>query len=357
MTINGDRLVLAQRLVRRLYSKPFNDVTILETADLMCRLLDSHYFAVMLIAKDSMVHPLFISNNPPEFIPVYLSVLQEDFLLNSMVETHEKTVLRRMNGYNSHGHQTFINTVQNARPISDVVYSAITVNDYFVGYCALAREGADNAFYSDDELELFKFVSSFIDDAFNRSLVPPPMEDDVAWLDFQGNILQCGRGMRAALGDASGENRVLGVKSFRHSPYSALYGRYRRFLSGPMAPGMDRFMIDSDSGRRYLFAFSLVESNARGLQYPGIPFASVRVREICPAEIPATDPLSLAQKAARYMLTPRECEVVAAIYKGYSNKQIAVSLGVGESTVKRHVFNIFEKTGFNSRVELVLGFG
>ncbi len=357
MTINGDRLVLVQQLVKRLYSKPFNENLVIETADLMCRLLDSHYFAAMLLANGTMAHPLIISNNPPEFIPVYLSVLKEDFLLSSMVETHEKTVLRRMNGYNSHDHQAFITTVQKARPISDVVYSAMTVNDSFVGYCALAREGADNVFYSDDDLALFQFVSSFIDDAFNRSLVPPPMEDDVAWLDFQGNILQCGRGVRAALDGLADGNYIPGVKSCRRSMYSVMYGRYRRFLTGPMKPGMERFTIYADSGRRYAFSFGLGESNDLGLRYPGIPFASVRVREIFPEEIPAPDPHTLDHKASRYGLTPREYEVLAALYKGYSNRQIAVSLGVEESTVKRHVFNIFEKTGFNSRVELVLGLG
>jgi len=37
------------------------------------------------------------------------------------------------------------------------------------------------------------------------------------------------------------------------------------------------------------------------------------------------------------------------------NKEIAQELGVDESTIKRHTHNIFEKTGFHSRVELVLG--
>jgi len=45
--------------------------------------------------------------------------------------------------------------------------------------------------------------------------------------------------------------------------------------------------------------------------------------------------------------------VVRGIYQAQSNKVIAFSLGIDESTVKRHTHNIYEKTGLRSRVELV----
>jgi DNA-binding NarL/FixJ family response regulator len=58
---------------------------------------------------------------------------------------------------------------------------------------------------------------------------------------------------------------------------------------------------------------------------------------------------------ACWQFTARELEVLDGIYAGKSNKEIAAELGVDESTVKRHSHNIYEKTGYRSRVELVLG--
>jgi DNA-binding NarL/FixJ family response regulator len=53
-------------------------------------------------------------------------------------------------------------------------------------------------------------------------------------------------------------------------------------------------------------------------------------------------------------LTPRELEVVGAIVEGCSNRDIAKQFGLSEETVKRHLSNIFDKTGVSTRLELAL---
>ena len=55
-----------------------------------------------------------------------------------------------------------------------------------------------------------------------------------------------------------------------------------------------------------------------------------------------------------YGLTPRELEVVGAIVEGCTNRDIAKSFGLSEETVKRHLSNIFDKTGVSTRLELAL---
>jgi DNA-binding NarL/FixJ family response regulator len=55
-----------------------------------------------------------------------------------------------------------------------------------------------------------------------------------------------------------------------------------------------------------------------------------------------------------YGLTPREMEVVGAIVEGCSNRDIAKQFGLSEETVKRHLSNIFDKTGVSTRLELAL---
>lgn len=67
----------------------------------------------------------------------------------------------------------------------------------------------------------------------------------------------------------------------------------------------------------------------------------------------------LMQKAAAppkktFGLTPRELEVVGCIVEGFSNRDIAKQFGLSEETVKRHLSNIFDKTGVSTRLELAL---
>src|SRR6195952_3020507 len=55
-----------------------------------------------------------------------------------------------------------------------------------------------------------------------------------------------------------------------------------------------------------------------------------------------------------YGLTPRELEVVTCIVEGCSNKDVAKQFTISEETVKRHLSNIFDKTGVSTRLELAL---
>jgi len=55
-----------------------------------------------------------------------------------------------------------------------------------------------------------------------------------------------------------------------------------------------------------------------------------------------------------YGLTPREMEVVGCIVEGSSNRDIAKQFALSEETVKRHLSNIFDKTGVSTRLELAL---
>ena len=53
-------------------------------------------------------------------------------------------------------------------------------------------------------------------------------------------------------------------------------------------------------------------------------------------------------------LTPREMEVVGCIVEGCSNRDIAKQFTLSEETVKRHLSNIFDKTGVSTRLELAM---
>jgi two-component system, NarL family, nitrate/nitrite response regulator NarL len=61
-----------------------------------------------------------------------------------------------------------------------------------------------------------------------------------------------------------------------------------------------------------------------------------------------------AAPAPSFSLSPREFDVIGRIVEGSTNKDIAAALKISEETVKRHLTNIFDKTGVSTRLELAM---
>ena len=66
----------------------------------------------------------------------------------------------------------------------------------------------------------------------------------------------------------------------------------------------------------------------------------------------ATQPNAGASVAG--CMTPREMEVLELLKDGKSNREIARSMGIDETTVKAHLGRMLRKTGASNRVELTL---
>ena len=64
--------------------------------------------------------------------------------------------------------------------------------------------------------------------------------------------------------------------------------------------------------------------------------------------------ISVEPAPEKFSLTPRERQIVGAIMEGSSNSEIARRYSISEETVKRHLTNIFDKTGVSSRLELAM---
>jgi len=73
-----------------------------------------------------------------------------------------------------------------------------------------------------------------------------------------------------------------------------------------------------------------------------------------PVATPAPTPFKLEPVGPMIeSLTQRETEVLQALAAGYSNKEIADSLGISEATVKRHVFNLYSKLDVKRRGQAI----
>lgn len=63
--------------------------------------------------------------------------------------------------------------------------------------------------------------------------------------------------------------------------------------------------------------------------------------------------LYFEENCIHYGLSQREKEVVQLVREGLRNREIADRLFIAEGTVKRHIENIFHKTGAGTRMELI----
>ena len=53
------------------------------------------------------------------------------------------------------------------------------------------------------------------------------------------------------------------------------------------------------------------------------------------------------------ILTPREKEIFNLLIKNQSTRDIAKTLGISEKTVRKHISNVIQKLGVDSRIQAV----
>lgn len=61
----------------------------------------------------------------------------------------------------------------------------------------------------------------------------------------------------------------------------------------------------------------------------------------------------LEHSIMKFALSEREADVLRLIADGRSNNEISEQIHVSVSTVKKHIYNIFNKAGVNSRMQLL----
>jgi DNA-binding NarL/FixJ family response regulator len=65
----------------------------------------------------------------------------------------------------------------------------------------------------------------------------------------------------------------------------------------------------------------------------------------------AYQPEPTVTSLANEHITPREIQILSLMAQGYMNKEIGQRLNISAETVKKHVKNIFFKTGAHNRIE------
>ena len=86
----------------------------------------------------------------------------------------------------------------------------------------------------------------------------------------------------------------------------------------------------------------------------GQVWANSRQLQLLLSTLAKPTPIRAASSPGMNLLAMRETEVANLVAIGLQNKEIAVRLGITEHTVSNYLFNIYNKLGISSRVELAL---
>ena len=111
-----------------------------------------------------------------------------------------------------------------------------------------------------------------------------------------------------------------------------------------------------DGARGYLLKNIEAETLVAGVRRAaaGEPVISDSMTAKLVAHFRAPEKAPAAATPAPDRLTPREREIVQGLARGESNKEIARTLDVAESTVKIHVQNVLKKLNLTSRVQVAV---
>jgi DNA-binding CsgD family transcriptional regulator len=150
------------------------------------------------------------------------------------------------------------------------------------------------------------------------------------------------RESRLVYSNPAGESLSARLRSAHDIELNVLLQDQLRRL-GPAATGTEEAVVLLTSPTGEPFSVHLFTVEAEGPDGP-IGGRLVTVREL------GVDREAFVK---RYILSGRESQVVELVLRGYSNRDIAGSLGVSLATTKKHLTRIFDKVGVDSRAQLI----
>jgi len=108
-----------------------------------------------------------------------------------------------------------------------------------------------------------------------------------------------------------------------------------------------------DLGRSWLFQLSLSGFLGLAANIPGIIILRGTLQRAPSAGGLAPSPDHWLRIVEHFGLSPREAEIAGLVLSGKSNRDIAAQVHISPETVKKHVYNIYQKTGAKNRLQLM----
>jgi len=348
MVIDDDKIGDLKKFIGNSLTGEFSNSYLENQSNLLCRLLDSHYFATILFPNRHSNRIYYFSNNPDEFNQVYLPLQDRDVLQDAMINTKTPVTYRQINRQDIPGKRDFFEPIQKIRPVSDCMYIPFTLDDRLCGFTAIAREGASSPTYGREDLKTFDFLSSYIKEIFIRSFSLPAPEENQGYLDREGHVIGCGRSAKDIFTDLFGDKHWDSPLASGHALGGAIKRAFHSVLYD--LPGSHGTVKLNHGGKEYRLEMKRHTKIGTTHLPSGVPAVEIRLKRVADRKLSLIDYDNFVKK---YELTPREKELVDCIYRGMNNQAISEHLKISLSTVKKHVWNIYNKVGVDSRTGLI----
>ena len=192
----------------------------------------------------------------------------------------------------------------------------IVQNSYFIGFNDKSKQLYIDKYYNQDYIK-YLFDISFETTAYRDTDI---LDNDIRKkTDFYVNFLEP-------------EDIVFGcgIMIVRNNRITGIFNLFRNKTSGDFS--------DKD-----IYILNVLKKHIENMIH--------NVTQLSRAN--ATVNKNLEKFSEKYNLTSRECDVLNLINKGYANQEIADELVITLSTVKKHIYNLYGKTGVSSRGQLI----
>jgi DNA-binding CsgD family transcriptional regulator len=232
-----------------------------------------------------------------------------------------------------------------AHGVGDELRGSFLANGTYWAAAGFIRD-SDRPWFTEDDVRFLRSLSEPIAEGFRRALRVASLTDDEPPKDGPGVVVFDEHGHVESISPAA--ERWIEQLIEVPPPSVPADSRPLQVVAAQaraLRPGQDplelaaRSRVQTKSGRWLLLYGSRLSGGAEG-----------RVAVIIqPAAAHEVAPLV----ALAYGLSERECQITRLCMRGESTKQMAQRLGVSPYTVQDHLKSIFEKTGVQSRGELV----
>lgn len=354
MVIPDTKIAEVQTFISRLFSLETEEEALRFICPAIAEIVHADFYAIYLFPNILSKKPLFYTNNSTEYLETYRKHLgYHDIFTHEMISGGNKPVhFRELVTPAFYEKSFFLNECDKIRgkKTRDGCYIPFIVNGFPAGYIGFGRYEDHPYNYSVDELKLLYFLVSFIPPAFEQILTGPPPDADAALLNGYGKVVSAGSRMKSFL------KAVFGGTYWEHpcmdpgengSVFKSAFDdmMFRRRFLGRREICLGRKDFEQTISFRL---FNTSDSPVREY-FPGKPQLSINIKIVGFD----TGYLDLDSSFRQYSISSREQELIRLLYRGLSNANIAAELQISEATVKHHLYNIYNKTGVDSRTQLI----